>query len=88
MDQTGCEHFAHDADIGVRGRGPTKERAFEQAAHAPTAIVTDAEVKPTSAIEVSCEASDIELLFAEWLNAVIYQMAVRRMLFGCFAVRI
>jgi tRNA nucleotidyltransferase (CCA-adding enzyme) len=27
-------------------------------------------------------------LFAEWLNAVIYEMAVRRMLFSRFTVRI
>ena len=35
-----------------------------------------------------CEAPDIELLFVDWLNAVIYEMAVRRMLFGRFAVGI
>ena len=39
-------------------------------------------------VEVKCEAPDIELLFVEWLNAVIYEMAVRNMLFGRFAVRI
>ncbi len=39
-------------------------------------------------MEVGCEAPDLELLFVEWLNRVIYEMAVRRMLFGRFAVRI
>ena len=29
-----------------------------------------------------CEAPDLELLFVEWLNAIIYEMAVRDMLFG------
>ena len=37
---------------------------------------------------MSCEAPDLELLFVEWLNAIIYEMAVRRMLFSRFAVRI
>ena len=37
---------------------------------------------------MSCEAPDLELLFVEWLNAIIYEMAVRGMLFGRFAVRI
>jgi SHS2 domain-containing protein len=82
------EHFPHGADVGVRGRGASPAEAFEQAALAMTATVTDAEVKPTEYIEVQCEAPDIELLFVEWLNAIIYEMAVRRLLFGRFAVRI
>lgn len=78
------EHFPHGADVGVRGRGASPAEAFEQAALA----VTDGEVKPLECIEVQCEAPDIELLFVEWLNAIIYEMAVRRYLFGRFAVRI
>jgi SHS2 domain-containing protein len=82
------EHFAHDADIGVRGWGNTPAEAFEQAARALTAVVTHAPVVPRSEVEVSCSGTDLELLFVEWLNAIIYEMAVRRMLFGQFAVRI
>jgi len=84
----GWEHFPHDADVGVRGFGATAAEAFEQAARALTAVVTDAEVEPKVPVEVRCEAPDVELLFVEWLNAVIYEMAVRQMLFGRFAVRI
>ena len=82
------EHFPHGADVGVRGFGATPAAAFEQAALALTGAVTSATVDPKSAVEVSCEAPDLELLFVEWLNRVIYEMAVRRMLFGRFAVRI
>jgi tRNA nucleotidyltransferase (CCA-adding enzyme) len=81
-------HFPHDADVGVRGCGPTAERAFEQAAHALTAIITSAQVEPDISVQVQCEAPDLELLLVEWLNAIIYEMAVRKMLFGQFAVRI
>jgi tRNA nucleotidyltransferase (CCA-adding enzyme) len=84
----GWEHFPHDADVGVRGFGPTPAAAFEQAACALTAVVTHAEVEPSTSVEVRCDAPDLELLFVEWLNAVIYEMAVRRMLFSRFAVRI
>ncbi len=35
------EHFEHGADIGVRGIGPTPASAFEQAALALTAVITD-----------------------------------------------
>jgi SHS2 domain-containing protein len=82
------EHFAHDADIGVRGWGSTPAEAFEQAAHALTAVVTQANVAARAEVEVSCSAPDLELLFVEWLNAIIYEMAVRRMLFGKFSVQI
>lgn len=82
------EHFPHDADVGVRGFGATAAEAFAQAAQALTAVVTQAEVEPKVLVEVTCEAPDVELLFVEWLNAIIYEMAVRGMLFGRFAVRI
>jgi tRNA nucleotidyltransferase (CCA-adding enzyme) len=82
------EHFPHDADVGVRGFGATPAEAFEHAAKALTAVVTHAAVEPKMAVEVRCEAPDIELLFVEWLNAIIYEMAVRGMLFSRFAVRI
>jgi SHS2 domain-containing protein len=82
------EHFPHDADAGVRGFGATSAQAFEQAALALTAIVTDARIEPLTPIEVRCEAPDIELLFVDWLNTVIYEMAVRKMLFARFAVTI
>jgi SHS2 domain-containing protein len=82
------EHFPHAADVGVRGFGGTPAEAFEQAAQALTAVVTHAAVAPKLKVKVNCEAPDLELLFVEWLNAIIYEMAVRNMLFSRFAVRI
>ncbi len=83
------EHFSHGADIGVRGIGETREQAFEQAALALTAVVTDlALVEAREPVLLRCDAPDDELLLAEWLNLIIYEMATRRMLFGRFAVRI
>ena len=86
--KVGWEHFPHDADIGVRGWGVTAVEAFEQAACALTAVITDADIKPQTSVEVKCEAPDLELLFVEWLNAIIYEMAVRNMLFGRFVVQL
>lgn len=83
------EHFSHDADIGVRGFGPTKAEAFEQAALAMTAVIVDpAAVVPREAVAIACEAPDDELLLADWLNSLIYEMATRHMLFSRFAVRL
>jgi tRNA nucleotidyltransferase (CCA-adding enzyme) len=88
LKDRGWEQFPHDADVGLRGFGPSLEVAFEQAALALTGIVTDAEIAATTKVEVECEAADIELLLVEWLNAIIYEMAVRSMLFGRFEVKI
>lgn len=82
------ELLAHDADVGVRGWGASPAQAFEQAAVALMHVVSDAEIKPRISVLVNCEASDLELLFVEWLNAIIYEMAVQRMLFGRFEVTI
>lgn len=82
------ENFPHVADVGVRGYGTTATEAFEQAALALTAVVTTAEIAPKIKVTVQCEAPDLELLFVEWLNAIIYEMAVRNMLFSRYAVRI
>jgi len=81
------EHFPHGADIGVRGVGRSKAEAFEQAALALTAVITDPEaVMPKEAVEISCEVQDDELGLVDWLNAIVYVMATRRMLFGRFKV--
>jgi SHS2 domain-containing protein len=83
------EHFPHEADMGVRGMGATLEQAFAQAALALTAVVTDpASVVPSTMIQLACEAPDVELLFVDWLNALIFEMATRSMLFSRFKVRL
>jgi SHS2 domain-containing protein len=81
------EHYPHEADIGVRGRGASKAQAFEQAALALTGAVTDpAAVAPREAVQLQCAAPDDELLLVDWLNALVYEMATRRMLFSRFKV--
>lgn len=83
------EHFAHGADIGVRGSGPSLDEAFAQAALALTAVVAaPARIAPRTAVDIRCEAPDLEVLLVDWLNALVYAMATRGMLFSRFAVRI
>ncbi|MDD1622181.1 MAG: archease [Methylococcaceae bacterium] len=83
------EHFEHGADIGIRGIASTPEQAFEQAALAMTAVITDPErVSRATAVAVTCEAPDAELLFVSWINELIYLMAVRGLLFSRYQVAI
>ncbi len=82
------EHFAHDADMGLRGVGRTEEEAFAQAALALTGVITPPEtVRPEQVVELSCAAPDRELLLVDWLNAVIFEMATRHLVFGRYEVR-
>jgi len=88
-DVAAWEHFEHGADIGVRGIGATLAEAFEQAALALTAVLTDpAGVIPRTSVGIRCAAPDDEVLLVDWLNALVYEMATRRMLFGRFGVTI
>jgi SHS2 domain-containing protein len=83
------EHFPHEADMGVRGFGATEAEAFEQAATAMTAVITDpAKIATTERVEISCQAPDDELLLVDWLNAVVYEMATRKMLFSRFDIHL
>jgi tRNA nucleotidyltransferase (CCA-adding enzyme) len=73
----------------VRGVGPTREAAFAEAARALTAAVADPDaVKPLQPVAIACAAPDDEVLLVDWLNAVVYEMATRRMLFSAFEVTI
>ncbi len=81
------EHFEHQADIGIRGIAPTLEQAFEQAAVAMTAVVTDPDlITPSTVVSLHCEAPDTELLFVNWINELVYQMSVHGLLFKHYQV--
>jgi SHS2 domain-containing protein len=81
-------HFSHEADIGVAGCGRTLAEAFAQTALAMTRVITEAPVAGAVRVAVRCRAPDPELLLVEWLNALVFEMATRRLLFGRFDVRI
>ncbi|WP_166805071.1 archease [Nitrosococcus wardiae] len=83
------EHFPHQGDVGVRGLGASMEEAFCGAALALTATIADLDtVAPKERVEVKCSAPDKEFLLVEWLNALVFEMATRQMLFSHFAVSI
>ena len=87
MSEAGWEHWEHDADIGIRACAATREQLYEQFAEALTAVVTDpASVRAEQDIAISCEAPDDALLLVDWLNALIFEMATRNMVFGRWRV--
>jgi len=87
MEQRSWEHFDHDADIGLRVDSATRKGLFEAMAEALTAIITDpAAVQPIETITVRCEAPDDAMLLVDWLNALIFEMATRGMVFCSWQV--
>lgn len=83
------EHFPHGADIGVRGIGRSVAEALAQAALAMTGAVVDLDkVRPQTPVEIQCSGRNDEDMLYAWLNAVIYEMSTRRMLFSRFDVQV
>ncbi|MCX8194140.1 MAG: archease [Candidatus Pacearchaeota archaeon] len=83
------EHFEHEADVGIRGKGKTIEKAFEEAAKAMFDVEVDVDkVKALKKINIECQASNIEELFVEWLNALLSQASIHGMVFSKFKAKI
>lgn len=83
------ETFEHEADVGVRGTGSTLAEAFAGAAMAMSAVICDpAVVVAREPVGIACAAPDPELLLVDWLNALVFQMATRRLLFSRFELTV
>jgi SHS2 domain-containing protein len=84
------EHFEHGADVGVRGRGESPERAFEGAACALFALLTEdlAAVRPELQEAIECEAANLEELLVAYLNELLFLFDSRRVVFGRFEIAI
>ncbi len=79
------DYFDHDADMGVTGRGATPEEAFESAAAAMFAIMTDlATVRRERTIRLEFEEADIELALVRWLNLLLATAREHGMVFAEF----
>lgn len=71
------EHLDHEADVGIRGTGDSLTEAFAEGARAMFSIMATLEtVVPREPIAVHCEASDLESLFVEFLNELLFQRDV------------
>jgi len=89
IDTDMWEHFAHQADIGIKATADSLSRAFEEAALALTAIITEpAKVEAVESVKIECSGENEELLLVNWLSSVIYEMDVRKILFSKFEVKI
>lgn len=78
-------YFEHDADMGIVGRGVSVEEAFEAAAAAMFAIMTEpAAVRREQTVPIEFEEADIELALVRWLNALLAAARTNGMVFAGF----
>jgi SHS2 domain-containing protein len=73
----------------VRGLGSTQAEAFAQAALAMMAVITEpASIRLVDTVTIESDARTLDLLLYRWLNAIVFEMATRGLLFGQFEVTI
>jgi SHS2 domain-containing protein len=52
-----------------------------------TAVITEpGSVRAAQVVDIDCLAPNPEILLADWLNALVFEMAIRHMLFSGFEV--
>lgn len=51
-------------------------------------ICSPEKVDPRDAVQVRCQAEESDLLFIDWINALIYEIDIRKMLFSRFEVHL
>lgn len=81
------EYREHTGEAWLVGTGETLEEAFAEGAKALFHLMVElAQIEPEEAIEIRCQAESQELLFVEWLNALIVQKDARGMIFSRFEI--
>jgi SHS2 domain-containing protein len=81
-------YFEHDADIGIIGWGMTVEQAFEGAAQAVFAIVTNLDtVRESTTVAIEFEEADPEFALVTWLNLLLGRARELGMVFCRFHVQ-
>ncbi len=81
------KYLEHEADIALVGIGKTLKEAFQEGAKALFDIMVDIKtVKCKQKLAVAVQAPSEELLFIEWLNALLAEKDVREMMFSDFRI--
>lgn len=78
-------YFSHEADIGIAVTGKSPEEAFVHVAEATFALMTDpSTVHPLQSVDVSFREADLELALVEWINLLLTESNIRRLVFSRF----
>ena len=85
--ERGFEFLEHTADQYVRAYGPDLKAAFEEAAKALFATMTDlSTVRPEVEVEVQVEGHDLKALLYNWLEELLVKFDTEGLLLSDFEV--
>ncbi len=84
------ELFEHTADLGLRVRAADLDSLFRESAEGLFSIIAEGfdEAAASEPIELRIEAARRDYLLFDWLNELLYISDSRRLLLGCFEVRV
>ncbi len=83
------KYFDHQADVGIIGEGSSNAVAFQEAAKAMFNVMYDADkARALQTITIKARAEKIDELFVEWLNKLLAQADLKRLVFSQFKVQI
>ena len=83
------EFIDHTADIGAKAYGKNLPEAFENAAKAMFAIITDnSEIESVGQYNIELEAPDFEQLLVDWLSDLLFLNSAKNLVYGFFKVEI
>jgi SHS2 domain-containing protein len=87
--QSGEEnYFAHDADIGIIGRGESIEICFANAARAMFALMADlSHIHTTQIITFEFEEADLEFALVTWLNLLLSKAHEHHLMLSDFRLK-
>ena len=85
--ERGFEFLEHTADQYVLAYGPDLKSAFEEAARALFATMTDlSTVEPKVQVEIEVEGGDVKALLYNWLEALLLKLDIDGLLLSEFEV--
>lgn len=84
------ETFEHGADIGIRGWGKNVPESFENCARAMFTLEVEnlKSVKSDNCRTIACSSFDLESLLVAWLNALLAESDIERLIFSYFKVSV
>ena len=87
MADRGFEFLEHTADQYVRAYGPDLKAAFEEAAKALFATMTDlGKIRPEEEVEIEVEGEDLQSLLYNWLEDLLVRFDVEGLLLREFEI--
>jgi SHS2 domain-containing protein len=84
------ETFDHTADLGLRITAADLNTLFEEAARALFSIIVELldSVQPVRCIDIVLQADDLEYLFFDWLNRLLFLFDAEHLLLSRFTVKV